>query len=68
MPSADAMTASLFPKLRHSIEAPAMSGRYQTANEMVRAGLRLLARMHLPRPIERPGGPVHEAPGEACPR
>jgi antitoxin ParD1/3/4 len=48
MPSADPMTVSLTPELRRFIEAQVASGRYQTASEVVRAGLRLLTMADLP--------------------
>ncbi|MBP0495776.1 type II toxin-antitoxin system ParD family antitoxin [Roseomonas indoligenes] len=48
MPSSDPLTVSLTPELRRFIEAQVASGRYQTASEVVRAGLRLLTRADPP--------------------
>jgi antitoxin ParD1/3/4 len=44
MPAHDALTVSLTPELKRFIQAQVASGRYQTASEVVRAGLRLLTR------------------------
>lgn len=55
MPSADPMTVSLTPELRCFIEAQIASGRYQTASEVVRAGLRLPTRADLPHQIDAAG-------------
>jgi antitoxin ParD1/3/4 len=55
MPSSDPMTVSLTPELRRFIEAQVATGRYQTASEVVRAGLRLLTRADPPRTIDATG-------------
>jgi antitoxin ParD1/3/4 len=52
MPSGDPLTVSLTPELRRFIAAQVASGRYQTASEVVRAGLRLLTMADPPRLIE----------------
>lgn len=44
MPAKDALTVSLTPELSAFIHAQVASGRYHTASEVVRAGLRLLTR------------------------
>ena len=51
MPSSDPLTVSLTPELRRFIEAQVATGRYQTASEVVRAGLRLLTMADPPRVI-----------------
>ncbi|PZP47896.1 MAG: type II toxin-antitoxin system ParD family antitoxin [Azospirillum brasilense] len=51
MPSSDPLTVSLTPELRRFIEAQVATGRYQTASEVVRAGLRLLTMADPPRAI-----------------
>ncbi|MXP64735.1 type II toxin-antitoxin system ParD family antitoxin [Roseomonas sp. M0104] len=48
MPSSNALTVSLTPELRQFIEAQVAAGRYRTASEVVRAGLRLLTRADPP--------------------
>lgn len=53
MPAKDALTVSLTPELNAFIHAQVASGRYHTASEVVRAGLRLLTR----------SDPVSEVPG-----
>lgn len=53
MPAKDALTVSLTPELAAFIQAQVASGRYHTASEVVRAGLRLLTRFD-------PTGPVPE--------
>lgn len=58
MPSSDPMTVSLTPDLRRFIEAQVATGRYQTASEVVRAGLRLLTQADPPRAIDDAGTPV----------
>lgn len=55
MPSSDPMTVSLTPELRRFIEAQVVTGRYQTASEVVRAGLRLLTQADPPRAIDASG-------------
>lgn len=52
MPSSDPLTVSLTPELRRFIEAQVASGRYQTASEVVRAGLRLLTMADPPRQLD----------------
>ena len=52
------MTVSLTPDLRRFIEAQVASGRYQTASEVVRAGLRLLTQADPPRTIDAAGNPM----------
>ena len=64
MPSADPMTVSLTPDLRRFIEAQVASGRYQTASEVVRAGLRLLTQADPPRVIDAAGKPMPATPVE----
>ena len=49
------MTVSLTPDLRRFIEAQVASGRYGTASEVVRAGLRLLTAADPPRKIDARG-------------
>ena len=56
MPSSDPLTISLTPELRSFIEVQVASGRYQTASEVVRAGLRLLTRADPPQSL--PGAEV----------
>ena len=51
MPSSDPLTVSLTPELRRFIAAQVTSGRYQTASEVVRAGLRLLTKVDPPQSI-----------------
>ena len=58
MPSSDPMTVSLTPELRRFIEAQVASGRYSTASEVVRAGLRLLTAADPPRKIDARGTPA----------
>jgi antitoxin ParD1/3/4 len=52
------MTVSLTPELRRFIEAQVATGRYQTASEVVRAGLRLLTQADPPRVIDGTGTSV----------
>jgi antitoxin ParD1/3/4 len=59
------MTVSLTPELRRFIEAQVASGRYQTASEVVRAGLRLLTAADPPRSIEQAGRPANKASEKA---
>ena len=59
MPSSDPLTVSLTPQLRRFIEAQVATGRYQTASEVVRAGLRLLTKVDPPRTL---GAPATAAP------
>lgn len=58
------MTVSLTPELRRFIEAQVASGRYLTASEVVRAGLRLLTQADPPRSIDASGTPVPATLGE----
>lgn len=55
MPSNNPLTVSLTPELRRFIEEQVASGRYQTASEVVRAGLRLLTKADPPHCIQQPG-------------
>ncbi len=65
MPSSDPLTVSLTPELRRFIEAQVASGRYQTASEVVRAGLRLLTKADPPRAIAAAPIPTPEIlPGD----
>jgi antitoxin ParD1/3/4 len=52
MPASDPLTVSLAPELRHFINAQVATGRYQTASEVVCAGLRLLTAVDLPRRLD----------------
>jgi antitoxin ParD1/3/4 len=52
MPASDPLTVSLTPELRRFIGAQVATGRYQTASEVVRAGLRLLTAIDPPRHLE----------------
>ena len=52
MPSSDPLTVSLTPELRRFIAAQVASGRYQTASEVIRAGLRLLTKADPPQSIQ----------------
>lgn len=62
MPAHDALTVSLTPELKRFVQAQVASGRYQTASEVVRAGLRLLTRTDPPARIrEEPPPPAPEA-------
>lgn len=65
MPSADAITVSLTPELRRFIEAQVATGRYQTASEVVRAGLRLLTKDDPPKRIAPLGAPGASGPSSA---
>jgi antitoxin ParD1/3/4 len=47
------MTVFLAPELRRFIDAQVATGRYQTASKVVRAGLRLLTEIDLPRHLDR---------------
>ncbi len=60
MPSSDPLTVSLTPELRRFISAQVESGRYQTASEVVRAGLRLLTRIDPPQAIGPAVAPAPE--------
>ncbi len=63
MPSHDALTVSLTPELKRFVQAQVASGRYQTASEVVRAGLRLLTRADPPTSIQEAlPPPAAEAP------
>ncbi|MFC7735512.1 type II toxin-antitoxin system ParD family antitoxin [Roseomonas sp. GCM10028921] len=59
------MTVSLTPELRRFIEAQVATGRYQTASEVVRAGLRLLTAADPPRSIEKARRPAEKASEKA---
>ncbi|MFT8246233.1 type II toxin-antitoxin system ParD family antitoxin [Roseomonas sp. BN140053] len=61
MPANDALTVSLTPELRRFIAAQVESGRYGSASEVVRAGLRLLSRVDPPRRLDAP--PAAREPG-----
>ncbi|MBB5696334.1 type II toxin-antitoxin system ParD family antitoxin [Muricoccus pecuniae] len=52
MPASDPLTVSLTPELRRFIEIQVATGRYQTASEVVRAGLRLLTAVDPPRHLD----------------
>jgi antitoxin ParD1/3/4 len=65
MPSADAITISLTPELRRFIEAQVATGRYQTASEVVRAGLRLLTKEDPPQSIQPSGKQARRVFGKA---
>jgi len=56
------LNVSLTPELERFITARVASGRYQTASEVVRAGLRLLEQAELCTPVPADAGvdiPVH---------
>lgn len=61
MPAHDALTVSLTPELKRFIQAQVASGRYQTASEVVRAGLRLLTRADPPTSLREAPPPATEA-------
>jgi putative addiction module CopG family antidote len=52
MPASNPLTVSLTPELRRFIDVQVATGRYQTASEVVRAGLRLLTAIDPPRHLD----------------